>query len=106
ASAVLCLASALFWVKTYSHSDSLLLTLTGAVWGIGALHGEIEIDVSYVSYVIPANTMIGGKWAGFGWYSRKNGNQILIAEVMVPFWSVALASGMLPLAAICMHIRY
>ena len=54
-------------------------------------------DLRAVSFPSRPNTIDLKRLAGFWWCTMRNPREILIAEAVIPFWAIALATAVLPL---------
>jgi hypothetical protein len=106
-SLVLCAATVVLWVRTYWWTDRIIYHRADCVRWLQSKRGEIVIQKGSgqhiadlrgsFSYPSPPNTIALRDWGGFWWCTMRNPKQILVVEIVLPFWSIVLATAALPL---------
>ena len=54
-------------------------------------------ELRYVSFPIAPDTIVQRQWLGIEIYTLENANRMRVTEVVLPFWSLAIAAAALPL---------
>lgn len=134
-SLLLCVATCLMWVRSYRWTDrpfchcadhlcwiqswrgdvslQVETSTLSAISGFGLEHERDDanngpsrfFDMRWVSFPVPPNRIITREWAGFWWCALEAPSELLVAEVVVPFWSIALATAALPLGRTIAQVR-
>jgi hypothetical protein len=123
-SVLLCVLSCILWVRSYWRSDRVDWRTRGGSRYVWTAQGHLVvgfsvIDVSgepaknfgltYVNdaplrpynfflyaYPDPTETQINWERGGFAWYQRRKVRESLSVIAIAPFWSVAVATALLP----------
>lgn len=130
-SLILCLASAIFWIRSYSRSEGISYRSTAGEQSLYTAKGHLVLDLylthwaqvrypgvwmrrdragtphNFLQDVVAGQVDIDFSWhrAGFAWYKKHLRNNDTITIAVAPFWSLSLITAALPLTWTAARLR-